>query len=209
MWLVRTFAKATPVAAFMHTQWAWPAAESLHFIGLSLLLGTIGVFDLRLLGLGRGIPIVRLHRLIRWGLLGFATNAGTGLLFLLTEPDQYVYNPSFHLKLLFIAAAGCNALLFYAAYYRRIAAPEAPADAPRGAKLIAALSLSFWIGVIIAGRLLTFHRPFPCEPDGPGFIATCIPGYYDQHGPTPVRDASTRFEHGERARSVEADAREP
>jgi len=38
-----------------------------------------------------------------------------------------------------------------------------------------------WISVLVAGRLLTFYRPFPCEPAGPGFLATCIPGYYDQY----------------------------
>ena len=38
MWLVRTFARATPVAAMMKTAWGWPAAESIHFIGLCLLV---------------------------------------------------------------------------------------------------------------------------------------------------------------------------
>ena len=36
--------------------WEWPIAESLHFIGLSMLIGTVGVFDLRLMGLGKQIP---------------------------------------------------------------------------------------------------------------------------------------------------------
>ena len=183
MWLVRTFAGARPVAALMHTAWAWPAAESLHFIGLSLLVGTIGLFDLRLLGVGRKIPIATFHRLIPWGLLGFAINLSTGSLFLLAEPDQYIYNVSFHLKMLFIGIAGANALVFYATAYRRIAAPGAPLDAPRVAKGIAVVSLSMWIGVIVAGRLLTFHRPFPCEPGEAGFLADCIPGYYDQYRP--------------------------
>ena len=34
-WLVRTFARGTLAAAFMRTHWGWPAAESVHFIGLS------------------------------------------------------------------------------------------------------------------------------------------------------------------------------
>lgn len=181
MWLVRAFANATAVAALMRTAWAWPIAESLHFIGLSLLLGTIGLFDLRLLGVGTRIPIAAFHRLIPWGLAGFGINFSTGLLFLMTEPDQYIYNPSFHFKLLFIVIAGCNALAFYATSYRRVTGPHAAPDAPRGARIIAAVSLSMWIAVIIAGRLLTFHRPVPCEPSGPGFLATCIPGYSDQY----------------------------
>ena len=51
MWIVSAFASVKPVGTFMHTQWGWPAAESLHFIGLSLLFGAIFLFDLRLLGI--------------------------------------------------------------------------------------------------------------------------------------------------------------
>ena len=181
MWLVHAFASVEPVARLMHTAWAWPAAESLHFIGLSLLIGTVGVFDLRLLGLGRGIPIAALHRLVPWGLLGFGINVISGALFLLTEPDQYIYNPAFHFKVLFMVTAGLNALAFYLTSYRRVTAPGAALDAPRTAKIIAAASLSLWISVLVAGRLLTFHRPGPCEPEGPGFLATCIPGYFDRY----------------------------
>jgi len=177
MWLVRSFATFKPVAKVMHSAWGWPLAESLHFIGLSLLIGTIGLFDLRLLGFGRRIPIAAMHRLIPWGLLGFGINLLSGLSFLMTEPDQYVYNPSFHFKVLFLGTAGLNALAFYLTSYRRVTAAGASPDAPRLAKVIAAVSLTMWLSVIVAGRLLTFYRPIPCRPPEPGFIATCIPGF--------------------------------
>ena len=177
MWLVTAFASVTPIGRLMHSAWGWPIAESLHFIGLSLLIGTVGLFDLRLLGVGRRIPIAAMHRLIPWGLAGFAINAVSGVAFLLAEPDQYVYNPSFHVKVLFIAAAGVNALSFYLTTYRKVTAASAPFAAPPAAKAMAAVSLSLWIGVIVAGRLLTFYRPFPCQPPEPGFLATCIPGF--------------------------------
>ena len=175
VWLVSALSSVHPVASVMRTHWGWPAAESIHFIGLSLLVGCIGVFDLRLLGLGKRIPIAALHKLIPWGLLGFGTNLVSGLTFLMTEPDQYVYNPSFHLKLLFMAVAGFNALAFYLTVYRRTVAPAAGADAPRLAKIIAATSLCMWVAVIVCGRLLTFYRPGPCGAEGPGFLAECIP----------------------------------
>ena len=177
-WLVSAFSSVEPVRDFMHTQWAWPMAESLHFIGLSLLVGTISVFDLRLLGVARGIPIRMLHRLVPWGVAGYICTVATGVLFLLAEPDQYIYNPAFHYKVVFMLAAGCNASLFYLTCYRRTTADDAPADAPPGARTIAAVSLLLWISVIVAGRLLTFYRPVPCGPGEPGVIAECIPGYY-------------------------------
>jgi hypothetical protein len=178
IWLVRTFARATPIARLMHTKWAWPASESIHFISLSLLVGTIFLFDLRLLGLGKRIPIGALHKLVPWGLGAYAASLGSGILFLLAEPDQYVYNPAFQWKVLFMVAAGVNASLFYFTSYRRTTRPGAPPDAPRFAKVIAVASLSLWLGVIVAGRLLTFYRPYPCGPAGAGTIAQCLPNYY-------------------------------
>lgn len=178
VWLVSTFASVPPVRTFMHTAWGWPAVESVHFIGLALLVGTIGLFDLRLLGMANRIPIAALHKLVPWGLLGYGLTLVTGTLFLLAEPDQYIYNPAFHLKVLFMAVAGLNATAFYLTSYRRTTAPGAAAAAPRSAKVIAAASLLLWLSVIIAGRLLTFYRPFPCGPEGPGFLAECLPGDY-------------------------------
>ena len=176
VWFVHWLAHAAPpIQNMMRTAWGWPIAESVHFLGLSMLVGCIGLFDLRLLGMAKQIPIAALHKLIPWGLLGFAINITSGSLFLLTEPDQYIYNPSFQFKVLFIMIAGANALTFYATTYRRATARDAPADAPRGAKIVALVSLSLWIGVIICGRLLTFYRPGGCPTQGPGIIADCNP----------------------------------
>ena len=164
----------TSVATLMRSIWMWPIAESFHFLGLSLLVGTILLFDLRLLGVARRIPIGALHRLVPWGLLGYGLNVVSGFLFLMTEPDQYIYNPAFQFKVLFMALAGLNAGAFYLTFYRRATA-SGTLDAPPTAKFIAAVSLCLWLGVIVAGRLITFYRPWPCEPGEAGMIATCIP----------------------------------
>ena len=175
VWLVRTIHAKSPVADLMHTHWAWPIAESVHFIGLCLLIGAIGSFDLRLLGIGKRIPIAAMHRFIPWGIAGFAINISSGLMFLLTEPDQYIYNPSFHLKVLFIMIAGVNASLFYLTSYRRVFGSAATLEAPTHAKVIAAVSLSAWLCVITCGRLLTFFRPAPCEGEQTAIFLTCAP----------------------------------
>src|ERR1044072_3354941 len=151
--LVKFIFAHSPVAAMMRTAWGWPIAESLHFFGLCLLIGMIGAFDLALLGLGKRIPIAAMHRCIPWGIAGFVINVSTGSLFLLTEPDQYIYNPSFHFKLLFLAIAGLNAGTFYVTSYRRVCGTADCYDVPRRAKAIAAISLCAWMAVITCGRL--------------------------------------------------------
>src|SRR5690606_27780542 len=104
--LVRWFA-ATPLSAFVHEYgWVWPAAESLHFCGITVLVGTVGAFDLRLLGVGKGFEPAALHRLLKFGIVGFIVAAATGVLFIAGTPDQYFYNEAFHVKAIALAAAG-------------------------------------------------------------------------------------------------------
>lgn len=147
------------VFGFMNTQWGWPAAETLHFIGLALLLGTVGLFDLRLLGVGRGIPITALHSLVPWGVAGFCLNLITGFMFVVSDPGQYVYNPAFQLKLLAMLVAGINLLLFYALLAKQVRALPNDVVVPRTAQMVALVSLVSWIAVISFGRLITFYRP--------------------------------------------------
>jgi hypothetical protein len=65
VWLVDWLAHAAPpIASFMRSKWGWPMAESIHFLGLSMLVGCVGLFDLRLLGMAKRIPIAALHKLI-------------------------------------------------------------------------------------------------------------------------------------------------
>jgi hypothetical protein len=175
VWLIEYIRLHSPVAELMRTAWAWPIAESVHFIGLCLLVGSIGAFDLRLLGVMKRVPIAAMHRFIPWGILGFAINISSGVLFVLTEPDQYILNSSFHLKLLFLAIAGINAGTFYLTSWRTVFGAVDVFEAPRRAKVIAVISLSAWMVVIICGRLITFFRPFNCDPNPTEIVLTCTP----------------------------------
>ena len=154
-----SFSQNTGIYTFMHSAWGWPIIESLHFIGLSLLIGTVGVFDLRLMGLGRGIPMSALHKLVPWGVAGYGVNVATGFMFVSSVPDQYLFNPAFQIKLALMGIAGINVLLFYRFVFVPVKNTRADADAPYAAKAMAAVSLSCWVGVIICGRLITYFRP--------------------------------------------------
>ena len=137
--------------------WIWPACETLHFIGLCMLVGVIGAVDLRLLGALRGIPIRALERLVPWAVAGFILCAATGTLFYIGAPGQYYTNNIFWTKIAFIAGAGANVLVFYASGVARVV-DRLPADAntPLSAKLIGATSLVLWLGVVLWGRMLPF-----------------------------------------------------
>ena len=74
--------RATPLSHLVLSQGnLWPVLETLHYIGLSLLLGAIGLFDLRVLGVAKAIPPAMLHRLVPLGALGLGVNLLTGICF--------------------------------------------------------------------------------------------------------------------------------
>jgi len=157
--LLLNFAHASGIYAFMNSAWGWPTVESLHFTGMCLLIGAVGLFDCRLLGIGQGIPLAALHKLIPFGVAGFALNAVSGFMFLVSAPDQYLFNPAFQTKMLMIVLAGFNMLLFYRSAIAEVRLTESNAVPEFSARLMGGISLTCWTVVIICGRLITYYRP--------------------------------------------------
>lgn len=157
--ILANFADVTGIYAFMNSPWGWPTAESIHFLGLCLLIGTVGVFDLRMLGIGQGIAYADLHKLVKFGVAGYLLNVTTGTMFLTSAPDQYIYNPAFQTKMLFMLIAGLNMLWFYTTTSNQVKITEASLMVSHRAKVIAAVSLLSWSVIIICGRLITYFRP--------------------------------------------------
>lgn len=142
--------------------WVWPLGEIFHFVGMALLIGTVGLVDLRVLGFGKGIPIGTLERLVPLGVAGFAMNAVTGFIFVAGNPDGgplvYLDNLSFQLKMLLVVIAGINLLVYQMTGIARAADATPPyEDAAGSAKLVAGISLVAWFGVICFGRLIMYN----------------------------------------------------
>lgn len=136
--------------------WAWPVAETFHFIGLSLLVGVIGILDLRMLGMARGLSIASMHRLVPWGVAGFVINVLTGTAFIAGDPGRFLLSGAFQIKLVLIAIAGVNVVVFYLAIFRKTYDWPPDYDAPVEAKVIATISLALWLGVTLIGRFMAF-----------------------------------------------------
>jgi hypothetical protein len=149
--------KMSPVGVFVRdTVWAFPTLQSLHFIGMCMLVGVVGAIDLRVLGAARGLPIHPLHKLLPVAFIGFGINLITGFFFFCHDPYVYSFNIAFRLKMLFIVVAGLNALWFQFGAFADVDKWGAGADASRLAKFISALSLFIWFAIITAGRFIAF-----------------------------------------------------
>ncbi len=136
------------------TKWVWPACETLHFIGLTLLMGVVLLTNLRVLGILKGVSFATLHRLLPWAVLGFALNLLTGMIFFFGRSAQYTNNPVFYWKIALILVAGANAL-----YFTMFDQPWTlqPGDnAPALTKAMAGSALLLWIAILFCGSMLPF-----------------------------------------------------
>jgi hypothetical protein len=150
-WLAAT----APALAMRSNAWLYPAVEIVHIAGFTLLVGAVAMFDLRVLGCGRELPVRVLARhLLPWSAGSMLLVLPSGLLLFAAEAPDLAGNRVFLLKLLLMAGAGLNALAFHAGPYRQ--AERWPAHAPPRARLQAALSLLLWLAVIACGRLLAY-----------------------------------------------------
>jgi len=133
---------------------AFPFILALHTIGMAFVVGINGALDLRLLGVGSGIPVRELRRFFPILWVGFWLNLVTGLALLIGYPTKALTNPVFYLKLALIAAA-LVVLKTIGARVFGASAREHDATAP-AVKVLAAVSIACWLGAITAGRLLAY-----------------------------------------------------
>ena len=140
----------------MGSAWLWPLMEILHFMGLSLLLGSLLVIDLRLAGYLRQINIAETHKLLPLVFIGFGLNFVTGFLFLMGDPARYMANIGFWWKMFLVVVALLNALWFKMKISPVMANWSPHADTLPVAKVIGWLSLGSWFGVLLLGRLIPY-----------------------------------------------------
>ena len=137
--------------------WLYPIVEIAHITGFVVLVGATAMFDLRLLGLSRHVPVTDFARhLLPWSVSALALVVPAGLLMFSAHATEFAQNPAFLLKLSLIALAGVNAAGFHLGPYRSVANWNRELAAPANAKISALFSLGLWLGVISCGRLLAY-----------------------------------------------------
>ena len=143
-----------PFVFVRDSKYGMPAVQSFHLMGLTILLTTVLLLDLRLAGFGmRDYSLPWLARQLKpWTLGAFAAVVASGLLMFFATPGKYLDNRSFRLKMVLL----CLALLFHFSVLRRFTAADS-APRPRAVNImVVCLSLSLWFGVGWAGRAIAF-----------------------------------------------------
>jgi hypothetical protein len=149
--------EALPATAWVRSGvWPFAIVNTLHVIGIALLLGGIAVLDLRIAGnRPRGLPIAALSSLVLpVAAAGLALALATGMLMLLANAREYLQNPYLPWKLAFIAAAVANLSLLHAGPWRRRA--QWQVSVPGRVTLAALASLALWTAALVCGRLMAY-----------------------------------------------------
>lgn len=131
--------------------WAYPLANVVHVLGLVLLLGSIGILDLRILGLFRRLSLDALgDALTPLAVSGLVLMIASGSILFAADAAALPLSNTFRWKLGLIAVAVLNALAFRWRFGRSVAAPSL------GVRAMALLSLLAWTGVAILGRWIAY-----------------------------------------------------
>lgn len=139
------------------SQSAFPPIITAHSIGMALLVGLQALINLRVLGLGRGLPIPALRRFMKFVWIGFWINLCSGVLLFLITPEKFFHNTLFRFKIGFIV---CGLLLGALLNVSLLSVGDEYANpdatSPVRDKALALLSLSCWVSAIVAGRYLAY-----------------------------------------------------
>jgi len=137
--------------------WSYPSIIFLHTVGLALLVGLNVAIDLRLLGVARDVPLAPLARFFRIMWAGFWMNVISGTVLLASDATTTLRHPAFYVKIAFIAAA----VTILIRTERLLSLDDLDGPLPPAARRLAWASLACWMGVIIAGRLMTYFAAAP------------------------------------------------
>jgi cytochrome bd-type quinol oxidase subunit 2 len=134
---------------------AYPVANVVHLLGLVMLVGGIGLLDLRTAGLWRALPLNELSRILTpIAVAGLLILIASGTVLFAADGEALARSTTFQLKLILIAIALANIVLFH--WLRRRRRGETSAEAPLMLRALALVSLTLWLAVGTAGRMIAY-----------------------------------------------------
>ena len=137
--------------------WLYPALEIVHILGIVILVGAALMFDLRLLGFSKNLPVSGLSRhLLPWSQRGLLLIVPSGILLFITNAKTLAYDPTFWLKMVLLIIAGLNVFVFHQFIFKSKSETNLSAELPFSSKISAVISISVWIAIIACGRLLAY-----------------------------------------------------
>jgi hypothetical protein len=136
---------------------AYPTVLFMHTLGMSIVAGLSSAVDLRIIGIGRDVPISPLQRLYPYMWLGFLINLFSGSLLLVADATTKFVNPVFYVKMIFVILAVIDLKVMRTKVFGDPLLDKRPVSST--GKLLAYASLVCWAGAVTAGRLMAYLGP--------------------------------------------------
>jgi len=149
---------ATPLSIWLKESpsvWSNPMVLTLHTMGLSVLVGSCGVLDLRLLGVSRGIPLAAFRWVFRAVAIGLSVNLVTGVLLFIKNPVTWAASVPFLIKMLLVVASVATVVPIR----RFVLSDAANGEVAGSTRGLAVVSIVAWSAAVTAGRLLAYAQP--------------------------------------------------
>ncbi|HEY9217745.1 MAG TPA: DUF6644 family protein [Phenylobacterium sp.] len=150
----------TPGSIALHESlYMYAVIETAHVIGIMLFVGTIAMVDLRVLGVSfRQMAVSELlARILPWTIGGFIFMLLTGVLLFYGIPDRTYHSVWFRIKVVLLIIGAINIWLFHRRVERDIHEWDTGVTPPLNARLVAAVSLSVWLTIIVMGRFIAYN----------------------------------------------------
>lgn len=150
--LLTVLATSDLAAALRVSRWGYAAVNTAHVLGIAVLVGGILPLDLRLLGLWPRVETAALIRvLVPMAMIGLALAVVSGALLFIVRPIDYAANAVFLTKIVLVSVGAASALSTHLLSGWRLERAT-----PAGLRRVGALSMTCWLGALVAGRMIAF-----------------------------------------------------
>lgn len=136
--------------------WLYPIVNTGHILGLSLVIGSIIPFDLKLLGCWQSLSLTVFNKVLRpVAISGFFIAVIFGLLLFITRADFYLGSSIFNIKITLIMFAFINSFFLHTSKEFKLACTNNIFT--KKIKFHAAFSIILWLSIAFLGRLVGYR----------------------------------------------------
>lgn len=135
--------------------WGYPLVLSSHAVGMAILAGIVIMVNLRILGFAPGIRVYALKPLFKVAMVGLVINLVSGLMLFAASANKFFENNPFRIKVVLLIVGGVLLVMMARQFFRDSDPLENPEANPK-TKMLAALAIIVWLGVIVSGRLIAY-----------------------------------------------------
>ena len=132
--------------------WSHPTVLTLHTTGMAVLVGAAYMLDLRLLGIGRNVPLSAYRWIFPVVAIGLTINLCTGVLLFAKNATSWGTATPFLIKMTLVIASVATLVPIRTLVLK---GDIGQSEAGR-TRLLAIVSILAWSGAVTAGRLLAY-----------------------------------------------------